>query len=69
MSLPLAIIAMVLILAGFALYVMLAARLYKRLRTAVQQRGLQESRRADWRECGGVHLAIRLHLAPGANRG
>jgi hypothetical protein len=39
MSLPLAIIAMVLILAGFALYVMLAARLYKRLRTAVQQRG------------------------------
>src|SRR5262245_7107794 len=39
MPLPLAIIGMVLILAGFALYVMLAFRLFKRLRTAVQQRG------------------------------
>lgn len=39
MSLPLAIIAMVLILAGFALYAMLAFRLYKRLRTALRQRG------------------------------
>ena len=39
MSLPLAVIAMVLMLAGFALYVMLAFRLFKRLRTAVQQRG------------------------------
>ena len=39
MSLPLAIIGMVLILGGFALYVMLAFRLFKRLRTAVQQRG------------------------------
>ena len=39
MPLPLAVIAMVLILAGFALYVMLAFRLYKQLRTAVQQRG------------------------------
>ena len=38
-SLPLAIIAMMAILAGFALYMMLAVRLYKRLRTAVQQRG------------------------------
>ena len=39
MPLPLAVIAMVLILAGFALYVMLAFRLFKRLRTALQQRG------------------------------
>jgi len=39
MSLPLAVIAMVFMLAGFALYVMLAFRLFKRLRTAVQQRG------------------------------
>ena len=39
MPLPLAVIAMVLILAGFALYVMLTFRLYKRLRTTVQQRG------------------------------
>ena len=39
MSLPLAVIAMVAILAGFVLYAMLAVRLYKRLRAAVQQRG------------------------------
>ena len=39
MTLPLAIIAMALILAGFVLYVMLAFRLYKRLRTTLQQRG------------------------------
>src|SRR5215475_8517172 len=39
MSLPLAVIAMVFMLAVFALYVMLAFRLFKRLRTAVQQRG------------------------------
>jgi hypothetical protein len=39
MPLPLAVIAMVLLVAGFALYVMLAFGLYKRLRTTVQQRG------------------------------
>jgi hypothetical protein len=38
-SLPLAILGIVVILVGFVLYLVVAARLYKRLRRAVQQRG------------------------------
>src|SRR5207248_2474150 len=39
MPLPLAVMAMVLILAGFVLYGMLSVRLYKRLWTALQRQG------------------------------
>ena len=59
MPLPLAVIAMVLILAGFALYVMLAFRFVQTAADGIAAARLQKSRCADRRGCGGFHAAIR----------